>query len=672
MQIIFKQSQISGLMLGGEKPDDADDYIYSQVRVTSYVSGNQPYSMTINSKAVDAETGEEFTPYKYSIGVSGWRTTNVEENSLLFNNTNGREDYVLYRFPKDVYGEKDGFKFLVTNDVTTQGIDMVDSASGPITSTTEIVYKKEPWQVSNGNFITLQNGDNYYRVHSEGLEKWSLVNTKIDKYSRYDLQNFQNGTLTKYDNLDFGQHLYGRPFASTVPSGLPKIPENYFKENVTYTQYVNGIGLVSEDSTVDENLDYNDYQIKNISLYIEYRKGTFSKMSNKFVETPTDASDENNIEVYVKYLNKDNDYIHVADYSPKSGKYTYYRDGLDSVDNKLILDDNAVAYKLVTSNKYAYTKMLSGTEYMLKHSPKVDNFVKNKEEITIQSNIYGDMVDSTGKQVFEYTAPVEYDYARKTETTSKIYKSVTNVKNNRIKKQYELTWEIDVKETAKLDNNSFEYIDQEGGKWFDLMPAGLVLDEDSVKLIDEVTGKELATPYVSGTVNNSYVSYTFYNRKEQTFIASKTVSGTQGNKNELFDFTAKLTTEDDSVYNGEVTIVDKYGKKETLHPNTEGQYEFEMRHGDVMQLSGFSSNIKNVELTEKDNAYITTMTSGNNVVDGKTITVDITGDEIKEIKVNNSLGFDVPTGITLPVCGILLLLVGIGVIYIIRRGDGDN
>lgn len=86
-----------------------------------------------------------------------------------------------------------------------------------------------------------------------------------------------------------------------------------------------------------------------------------------------------------------------------------------------------------------------------------------------------------------------------------------------------------------------------------------------------------------------------------------------------------------------------------------------MRHGDVMQFTGFSSKIKNVELTEKDSAYITTMTSDNNVVDGKTITVDITGDTIKEIKVNNSLGFDVPTGITLPVGGILLL-VGIGVI----------
>ena len=196
-------------------------------------------------------------------------------------------------------------------------------------------------------------------------------------------------------------------------------------------------------------------------------------------------------------------------------------------------------------------------------------------------------------------------------------------------------------------------------------------DMNGVMTDNTTVGKEMATPYISGTSNNSYVSYTFYNRKEQTFVTSKTVSGTQGNKNELFDFTAKLTTEDDSAYNGEVTIVDKYGKKGVLHPNTEGHYEFKMRHGDVMQFTGFSSKIKNVEVTEKDNAYVTTMTSDNNVVEDKTITVDITGDEIKEIKVNNSLGFDVPTGITLPVGG-LLLLVGIGVIYIIKRGHGDK
>ena len=126
---------------------------------------------------------------------------------------------------------------------------------------------------------------------------------------------------------------------------------------------------------------------------------------------------------------------------------------------------------------------------MLKHSTKIDEFVKNKDSITIQSNLYATLDDSTGNQIFDYGAPKEYDFARRTETTSSIHKNVANVRNNRIKKQYEITWEIDVQEIAKLTGEDFEYIPQEGGKWFDLMPAGLILDEDSVELVDDVTGK---------------------------------------------------------------------------------------------------------------------------------------------------------------------------------------
>ena len=160
----------------------------------------------------------------YSIGVSGWKTGNTEENSLLFNNTNGRNDYVLYRFPKSTYSTKETINFKVTNEVITQGADNLDPASEPSVSETTIQYSKEPWKVEKGNFITLQNGDNYFRVNSKEMEKWSLVNTKIDKYSRFDLQNFQNGTLTKYDGLDFGQFMYGRPSFRTVPNGLPVTP----------------------------------------------------------------------------------------------------------------------------------------------------------------------------------------------------------------------------------------------------------------------------------------------------------------------------------------------------------------------------------------------------------------------------------------------------------------
>ena len=197
-------------------------------------------------------------------------------------------------------------------------------------------------------------------------------------------------------------------------------------------------------------------------------------------------------------------------------------------------------------------------------------------------------------------------------------------------------------------------------------------DMNGVMTENTTVGKEMATPYVSGTVNNSYVSYTFYNKKVQTITLGKLVTGTQGNKNELFNFKTKLIAEDGNTYTGKVILSRKNGQKEKLLPNAEGEYKYQMQHGDIIQLSGFDTKINTIEVTEEDNTYDTSV----QVLDeekntGKSITVNVE-DSDKYIQFTNNLGFDVPTGITLPVGGILLLLVGIEVIYIIRRGNGDN
>ena len=187
-------------------------------------------------------------------------------------------------------------------------------------------------------------------------------------------------------------------------------------------------------------------------------------------------------------------------------------------------------------------------------------------------------------------------------------------------------------------------------------------DMNGVMTENTTVGKEMATPYISGTANNSYVSYTFYNRKEQTFVTSKTVSGTQGNKNELFNFKAKLTAEDDSIYTGKIILTRKNGQKEELIPNAENEYTYQMQHGDIMQLSGFDTKIKTIELTEEDNNYSTkVMAVGETPVDSKTITVNVE-DSDKHIQFTNNLGFAVPTGISLPIGGVFLLIVGLGII----------
>ena len=504
----------------GPEPTDSGDYYYSLVRVTSYITGSQPYNISINSKAVDDETGEEFTPYMYNIGVNGWGDKSSEESSTIYEGANGRKDYILYRFPKTTYADKERVKFTVTNEVTTQGIDRVDNPSDTITSTTDIKYTKQPWEPEKGNFITLQNGDNYYRVKGKEMEKWSLVNTKIDKYSRYDLQNFQNGTLSKYDGLDFGYYMYGMPMGHTVPNGLENKPSNYFKESVTYNQFINGISLVNDDDTVISDLNSDDYQIKNISVYTKYLDGVLS-INNKYVTKERKPVASDVIGVYAKYNNSNSEYVHIADYSPLNDTYSNVKNGIDVIGNKLVLDDNVVAYKLTTSNPYYYTKVLSGAEYMLKHSEKVDSYVRNKEEIKIASNVNAELLSSTGRQIFEYTAPTEYDFARKTETISEIKKDVVNVRNNRINKRYEIIWEITVKEIAKLSATEETPIEQTGGTWYDLMPAGLIVNEDTVTLFDRVTGEEHNVS-VSSEANYKGTGRTLYK-----FTTTDTVSNPQ-------------------------------------------------------------------------------------------------------------------------------------------------
>ena len=192
-------------------------------------------------------------------------------------------------------------------------------------------------------------------------------------------------------------------------------------------------------------------------------------------------------------------------------------------------------------------------------------------------------------------------------------------------------------------------------------------DMNGVMTENTTVGKEMATPYISGTSNNSYVSYTFYNRKEQTIVTSKTVTGNQGDKYKNFDFNAKFFKEDGSEYTGKVVLARKNGTKEELTPNSENIYTYRMKHGDVMQLSNFEEKIKSVEITEVDNEYETTIQEvGKDAVNSKTITVDVENSD-KQINFTNNLGINIPTGIALPLGGIALLAVGVLIVIMNKK-----
>lgn len=187
-----------------------------------------------------------------------------------------------------------------------------------------------------------------------------------------------------------------------------------------------------------------------------------------------------------------------------------------------------------------------------------------------------------------------------------------------------------------------------------------------------VPGIELSTPELGYIDNSTYQTVVFTNMQTQTVVVNKTVEGNQGNRHEQFNFTAKFITDGNTAYTGAVTISKNNGAVEQITPDSNNVYTFKLQHGDTVKLFGFEDFIQTATITEADNDYQTKVAvNSGQPTDGReaTVTIDGNGSNIysEYIRYINSKSLIVPTGISLPVSGVLFIIIGIGIIFISKR-----
>lgn len=187
-----------------------------------------------------------------------------------------------------------------------------------------------------------------------------------------------------------------------------------------------------------------------------------------------------------------------------------------------------------------------------------------------------------------------------------------------------------------------------------------------------VPGIELSTPELGYIDNSTYQTVVFTNMQTQTVVVNKTVEGNQGNRHEQFNFTAKFITDGNTAYTGAVTISKNNGAVEQITPDSNNVYTFKLQHGDTVKLFGFEDFIQTATITEADNDYQTKVAvNSGQPTDGReaTVTIDGNGSNIYSgyIRYINSKSLIVPTGISLPVGGVLFIIIGIGIIFISKR-----
>ena len=585
----------------------------------------------------------------------------------------------------------------------TEDDKWVTNADGSMTYNMKVFDRKDTHHIvedENPNFIRTDNTTtvNGKQASTAVVGKDETTATVVNKYINSTNTEVRNLTIRKnVDVEDSTQFIFDVTLKHSTLSGIKKINDILFKDGVGTITLMGNKSITLE---LPKGTEYTitERAVKNWTLTSQENSSGTLDLNTEAVFTNTrdtfpntsDSVTELNIEKsvpesYTGY-NGNNGFqfeVTLSNLTPNS-TYQYEQYGQT---RDFTSDENGLATLSLSVSKTSPVKIIGNGISSFKYSIREKAPLADDTYTFIPSmQVYEDsaLLDNVGgKKGIDF---VSKTYTAKTGKinraviTNDIYdlyqynlsKVVENSETEERKVQYQGEYsEFDVKISngGGLDMfnipmyaqvSAIEHTNTKGfvSNYQDM--NGLMTDNTTV-------GKEMATPYIAGNVNNSYVGYVFYNRKEQTIVTSKTVTGNQGDKYKNFDFNAKFFKEDGSAYTGKVVIARKNGTKEELAPNSENIYTYQMKHGDIMQLSNFEEKIKTVEITEADNEYDTTVQEvGKDAVNSKTITVDVENSD-KQVNFTNNLGIDIPTGIALPLGGIALLAVGVVIIIMNKK-----
>ena len=454
------------------EPTNSNEYYYLVWEISSYIDDvTQKYNFTLEDFVTDLTEGTqegdyELVGYKLS-GEKYYSTKNTQENQT----TSGyRYDYVLTKHKKSVYAGK-SYKLKNTVTATVHPIDGVDDDTNATSSNT---FSWDP------SFVPPTG---YFNVFKYGN------NTGFGgRYANYDLDKLQTGEVDYLRNFKYKTETIGYAYPWTLRDGGSKEdPGDYGESNVTYTTYDDTLYLEGDENPMSANdyyLEYLTYSIRNSDAEYDY-------FYNKFNQVNVNYADDEIITFYATFgdgdVQNEDKWVPIGTYKLKTKELTpnteYVKEmTLDKITFKEGV--HATGWKFTTSNKHYYTGITVTPTYVLTNSAYVMEKIADKSSIKIQNNVTTNITDYNGDEILTREDKA-FDYARVTYYDSDISKSVASVSNKKKKKQYTITWKINAWEKATSGEGTSEYIEQESGKFYDIIPLGGDVDVNSIQVQTE-------------------------------------------------------------------------------------------------------------------------------------------------------------------------------------------
>ena len=488
----------------GTAPADSANYYYLWWPIYSTISATQPYNFSFADSVTAEVSNDEKTWHDVSAEVVAYKFAGQSVfgtvNSVPSQTTTGyRYDYVVTKITASEVDPYDHWRIHNTITATVDPVDQVDPDTTKVSKRT-FVWDKPFFKYPTGHFMQYKRADGAYRtyhplsIYTNSQHAASSVSMKAGYYSRYDLNDFQDGTLATLGGLDYAAWMVGYPYPWTIEDGVTRDqimqdPELYFgKVPVEYDLYDDRVYFQHNDSVT---MTSDDYRITKLDYSYLMRDAVISSETANFTAVPVTYTDNDIIRFYGNFFGAANaetpgNWVNFAAANLKTGELTYDSTYVESMSpSSIVFKDtaNLTQYRVNAKNAHYYTEIFTVPNIELKHSAYVDGQLAGRDDAGITNHAYAIFRKNDGTEILR-TEEADTDYVRITQKNSHIAKSAVAATNNVKKRYYTITWKVNANETITYGAGETGFVPQATGVFYDLLPKGANIDVNSVDVAD--------------------------------------------------------------------------------------------------------------------------------------------------------------------------------------------
>ena len=432
-----------------ELPADSVNEEYLIWEIRSYIRQNstQPYTFVLEEDISSEETDTRILGYLFMDSDHF-----VTENSVSSQTQDQlRVDYVL-----SAHKKCDADQFSIENCITAKLIPQ-DGLDEPSEAFSKAVYTEEKAVF-------------HEPAGSIGAEKYAGE-------MFYNLELLQQGKIHSINNLPYHILMEGYPYEWTRnDNDDPLDPSSYGKNKVKYVFEDDNLCLNGEEN----RLNQEDFTIDSMHIDFQFEDALFDEETQSFQECEVTFDTEDTISFYGLF---DDGWQRVGICSLFTGTDEFNTSLAEFNDDEIIFRMPCHGFRVETENAHYHTRAAIDLSVSLHDTDHVKGLIEDQAQITLTNT--GTFTLMKNEAEITSLQRSASDFIRRTFRDSDLKKRVIASANDIASKQYTITWKVNLNEWITGTDGLRVPYPQSSGTFYDLLPAGSLLDDSSLAVMNE-------------------------------------------------------------------------------------------------------------------------------------------------------------------------------------------